>query len=278
MAFCASCGAQMTEGTAFCGSCGAPVGGAAAVVTPVAASTGIASNVAGLLAYVLGPITGTIFLLVEPYRQDKFVRFHAFQSILYGIAAGVLFSIVGAVLSLISMLTLGIGALLYIPVYLLLSLLFFLYWLFLLYKAYNNERYMVPYIGTIAASASDMPAGSSNLYGFLAYVLWFITGIILLMDDSTKQDKFVRFHAYQSIFFSVAMFVLWIFYWIFGLVFGVAVAITGGFFLHLLVFLVFRLVSLAMYGYYLFIMSKAYQNELYKVPVIGDLAAKQAGV
>ena len=42
-------------------------------------STGLAENVAGLLCYVLGWISGLIFILIEP--ENKFVRFHAIQSI-----------------------------------------------------------------------------------------------------------------------------------------------------------------------------------------------------
>ena len=277
MAFCANCGAQLAEGTAFCGSCGAAVGGAAPAA-PVAAhaptsaaSSGMASNVAGLLAYVLGPITGAAFLLIEPYRQDKFVRFHAFQSIFGFLAVWIFFAALRFVISALTMVTFGLGALLHLVVSLPLAVLVFLYWLFLLYEAYSNKRHMIPYIGTIAASASDLPAASSNVNGFLAYVLWFITGIILLLKESTKQDKFVRFHAFQSIFFSVAMFVLWIINLV--LVFGMAV-VGGFFFISPLI----RLVWLALYAYYLLVMSKAYRNEVYKVPVLGDLAAKQAGV
>jgi uncharacterized membrane protein len=274
MAFCAKCGAQMTEGTSFCGSCGAPVGSVAPVASPApayAASSGMASNVAGLLAYVLGPITGTVFLLVDPYRQDKFVRFHAFQSIFYFLTVWILFSALGFVISLLTMLTFGFGALLHLVVTLPFTLVVFVYWLFLLYKAYNNERHMIPAIGKIAASASELPAASSNVNGFLAYVLWFITGIILLLSDSTKQDRFVRFHAFQSIFFTAAIFVIWLIY----AVLVVGMAVLGGF---LFIYPLVRLLSLAVYLYYLHVMSKAYHHDLYKVPVIGNLAAKQAGL
>ncbi len=81
MAFCARCGAQMAEGTTFCGSCGAAVGGAAVGGTPPAAapsiaSTGITANVAGALAYFTF-IPAIIFLVVDPYKNDKFIRFHS---------------------------------------------------------------------------------------------------------------------------------------------------------------------------------------------------------
>jgi uncharacterized membrane protein len=80
----------------------------------------------------------------------------------------------------------------------------------------------------------------------------------------------VRFHALQSIFFSAAWFVLWMIYAIFilGMIF------TGGIYF---VYPLMRVIWLGIYGYYLLLMSKALGNEMYKVPVLGDLAAKQAG-
>ncbi|WP_318010792.1 hypothetical protein [Bacillus sp. RAR_GA_16] len=47
--------------------------------TPRKTSSGLEENVAGLLTYVLGFVTGIIFLLIE--KENKFVRFHAMQSI-----------------------------------------------------------------------------------------------------------------------------------------------------------------------------------------------------
>src|SRR5208283_370279 len=147
MAFCAKCGTQLAEGVSFCASCGTPVGsGAGGPATPAGAGTAMSSNVAGLLTYALGPITGVVFLLLEPYRQDKFVRFHAFQSILFGIAWGVFFSVLGLLLSLLTVLTFGLGAFVHLGVMLLFILASFLFWLFLAFKAYSNERFMVPYI------------------------------------------------------------------------------------------------------------------------------------
>lgn len=53
----------------------------------LAANSGLAPNLAGELAYVLGLITGIVFLVLEPYKHDRFVRFHAIQSILFCVAA-----------------------------------------------------------------------------------------------------------------------------------------------------------------------------------------------
>jgi uncharacterized membrane protein len=155
MAFCGKCGLAIADGAAFCGSCGAPAG-----APPVSAPAGtpppppaatqsgqMSSNVAGLLAYILGLITGIIFLVIEPYKNDRFVRFHAFQSIFFCIALivfSILWSIVGVMLgSILGSLWWAVG--------LIIRLGFFLLWLFVMYKAYNNERYMLPVIGDMAA-------------------------------------------------------------------------------------------------------------------------------
>jgi len=111
----------------------------------------MSSNVAGLLAYILGFITGIIFLVLEPYNKDKFVRFHAFQSIFFSVAL-IAFWIVWTILSaVLGVVTFGIMAVVMAIIGLLIALVIFGYWIFLMYKAYNNERYMIPFIGPLAA-------------------------------------------------------------------------------------------------------------------------------
>lgn len=108
-------------------------------------------NVAGLLTYVFGLITGVIFLVIEPYKNDRFVRFHAFQSIFFNVAVIVLFIAWGILTAILVAVTGGILALLMFPLTLLIYLGIFIYWIFLMYKAYNNERHMIPFIGELAA-------------------------------------------------------------------------------------------------------------------------------
>ena len=158
MAFCANCGAALTDGAGFCASCGKQVGGApqaapsgsqVATVVPTA-SSGLASNAAAALSYLLGLITGIIFLVLEPYKRDRFVRFHAMQSILFCAAAivfSIAWSIVWGILFSIS------GSLIFIdvPLRLAISLALFLFWLFVMYQAYNQREYRIPIIGAIAA-------------------------------------------------------------------------------------------------------------------------------
>ena len=173
MAFCANCGAAVTQETGFCGSCGKPVGAAtqptavqaaaptmqasAPVMQPVAVggpapatASGLTSNVAGALAYILGFITGIIFLVIEPYKHDRFVRFHAMQSILYS-AFGIVFRVAWWILVDALTSVSAWMALLLLPVGLVISLGLFGFWIFLMYQAYCNREFRIPIIGAIAA-------------------------------------------------------------------------------------------------------------------------------
>lgn len=160
MAFCANCGAALSEGVGFCGSCGKPTGVASPapatgpqVVTassPAVGTSGLTSNVAAALSYVLGLITGIIFLVLEPYKHDRFVRFHAMQSILF-CAAAIVFSIAWSILVNIMINISGWTAVALTPIALVISLGFFLFWLFLMYQAYSRREFRIPFIGGIAA-------------------------------------------------------------------------------------------------------------------------------
>lgn len=93
-------------------------------------------NVMGAAAYLLGPLTGVIFLLLE--KKDKFIRFHAMQST---ILFGGLF-VLNFALGFIPLLGWLAG--------LILSMASFVLWIVLMWKAFNGEEYEVPYIGKIA--------------------------------------------------------------------------------------------------------------------------------
>lgn len=149
MANCAKCGAALNEGATFCGACGAPVaaagGGAPApAAAGTATSGGLTSNVAGALAYFT-IIPAIIFLVAEPYNRDRFVRFHAFQCLFLAAATFGLFVVVG-IFSMIPIIGWVIG-LLVMP---LMGLAVFGVVVFTMYKAYNNEKFMLPVIGKLA--------------------------------------------------------------------------------------------------------------------------------
>jgi uncharacterized membrane protein len=117
---------------------------------PAASSEGLSENVAGLLCYVLGWLTGIIFILID---KRPFVRFHAAQSIvvfgaltLLRIGFGIVMSIGGAV---------GFG--LWALISMVLGLLTVILWILLMIKAYQHELFRVP----IAAPIADGIAGKS---------------------------------------------------------------------------------------------------------------------
>lgn len=174
MAFCAKCGTQLNQGVAFCGSCGTPVGavaapaagpaGAPAPAAPAAppmgtAASGMTSNTSAMLTYIpfVGWIIAIVFAVTEPYKSDKFVRFHAFQSIFFAIACFVIsfgLTIVSFALSamFLSSWSTGFSMLgLLISFFWIVRLAMLAGWLFLMFKAYNNERFVLPVIGPMAA-------------------------------------------------------------------------------------------------------------------------------
>ena len=156
MAFCAKCGASLNAGAAFCPSCGAVVGATPgptppAPIGPPVTAAPKSSNVAAALSYLLGFITGIIFLVIEPYRRDSFVRFHAFQSIFLSAGYVILSIVWGAVFGVMVVASFGFLWTVLAGVWVLVRIAFFVLWLFMMYKAYNNERYQLPFIGPIAA-------------------------------------------------------------------------------------------------------------------------------
>ena len=102
--------------------------------------TGIKPNIEALLAYLLGFVTGLIFLLIE--KNNKFVRFHAMQSTL--VFGGIILLYI--VLALVPI----IGWLILVVLSAILPLVSFILWLVLMWKAYNGERYKLPYFGNLA--------------------------------------------------------------------------------------------------------------------------------
>jgi uncharacterized membrane protein len=112
-----------------------------------------------------------------------------------------------------------------------------------------------------------------NVAGALAYLGGFITGIIFLAIEPHNKNSFVRFHAFQSIFLSVAYIVFFV---IWRSVFGTLFYVDAGF-VWSLAAIVGSLARVAFFLLCLFMMFKAYNNERYSLPVIGPLAAKQAG-
>src|SRR5579863_1694997 len=145
MAHCTKCGAAVADNAGFCPACGArqivqgsiPSSGGPIVAT----QTGMAENVAGMLCYLLGWVTGLVFFLID---KRPSVQFHARQSIV----------IFGA-LQIIQ--TIGIFAgfaiwglhFLLVPV---VGLIATVLWIVLMIKAYQGVRFRVPVAADIADS------------------------------------------------------------------------------------------------------------------------------
>ena len=148
MPFCSSCGTEVGAEAGFCPKCGKSLSAAPAVTGAGAtAGTGLQENVAGLLAYVLGWVTGLIFFLID---KRPFVRFHAMQSI---IAFGALFVLqyvfvwggwFGGILGFALMGMIGS----------VIGLLALICWILCMVKAYQGQRFKLPLIGDMAENYS----------------------------------------------------------------------------------------------------------------------------
>ena len=112
------------------------------------------SHVIAALSYLLGFITGLIFLYVEPYNQDEFVRFHARQSIGFSVAWFAINVIVGVFIAVLpQFLSVILSFLLDI-----INIALAVYWIFLMYKAYIGERYRIPELADVVDSIAGSPA------------------------------------------------------------------------------------------------------------------------
>ena len=96
-------------------------------------ATGLKKETSGALAYVLGPITGVIFLILD---KDPFVRFHAMQSIV----------VLGGLIVFDQILALTVFLAVLIP---LIGILGFVLWLMLIYKAWMGVEWEVPMAGKV---------------------------------------------------------------------------------------------------------------------------------
>jgi uncharacterized membrane protein len=95
--------------------------------------TGLKKTTSGALAYVLGPITGVIFLIID---KDPFVKFHAMQSIVVFVVLFVLQWVLGITIILF-------------PLAALVGVVSFVLWLVLIYKAWQGQEWEVPVLGKV---------------------------------------------------------------------------------------------------------------------------------
>lgn len=97
-----------------------------------------------------------------------------------------------------------------------------------------------------------------NVAGALCYALGWVSGIIFLIVE--KDSRFVRFHAMQSIIvYAIISVLYWVLGWLPGIVWLFLAPIVG----------------LAAFGLWIFLIIKAYQGQMVKLPIAGDIAMKQ---
>lgn len=110
-----------------------------------------------------------------------------------------------------------------------------------------------------ASTKSQKPQLEPNVMAALSYAIPLVMGIVVILTE--KENKFVRFHAFQSI--------------IFGLVWYGASAIAGSLTVVLIGFILSPIVTVAGVALWFFLMWKAYSNLEYQLPFVGKIAYDQ---
>lgn len=115
---------------------------------PAPSTGGLADNVAGLLVYLIG-ILAIVFLLIEPYNKNKFVRFHCFQCIFFW--CGVVALNIGVMVLSFAMAAISnsLGAVIGI-LWMVLPIAYFVGWIMCIIKAYQGQMWKLPLVGNFA--------------------------------------------------------------------------------------------------------------------------------
>jgi uncharacterized membrane protein len=143
--FCPQCAVEMPENSAVCPNCGH------AVLTAVRARGTVGvfpENIAGALAYIT-VFPAIVFLLIDPYRRNRFVRFHALQCLFLWLAL-FLIAAVMRVLEPVLFLIPSFGYLLFLLIAVVVTLGAFVTWLVLVIKALQGEGFKLPVVGELA--------------------------------------------------------------------------------------------------------------------------------
>jgi len=148
---CSQCGAQMPDNSVFCPACGrnssppAPVRDEAPVLN---------DKLVGVIAYFTF-IPPVVLLLIEPFKNNRFIRFHAFQSIFLTIAALALWLAVRLAFVVFALIPV-IGHLLTLLFAMIFTLGLFVLWILLLVKVLQGEKFKLPLIGDLAERQTDL--------------------------------------------------------------------------------------------------------------------------
>ena len=122
--------------------------------------TGLDENIASLLAYAFGWVSGLILFLME--KDNRRVRFHAMQSILLNVAVVVVAIVLGIVISIlifilgqISGVLAGIATILWFLGWLLFGVVIFAIWVLCMVRAYQGKVFKLPFIGDMAEKIAN---------------------------------------------------------------------------------------------------------------------------
>jgi uncharacterized membrane protein len=143
--FCVSCGSQISDESNVCSKCGQPAyqaAGGGTVAAPSAGAAGLTDNIAGMLAYVT-IIPAIVFLLLEPYNRNRFIRFHSFQCIFLCIV------LVAIHIVLLAVPIIGWAISIFV------NLGSLVLWIVLLLKAYQGQMFKLPVIGDLAEKQAN---------------------------------------------------------------------------------------------------------------------------
>ena len=120
------------------------------MTTSERSSTGLDANIAAALSYFLGLLSGAVFFGIE--TESRFVKFHAMQSMLVSVAAIVVYIAYTIVFMILWRLPFvgWIAGIFGTLGWALLALAFLGLWLFCMFKAFQGERFKLPYLGEVA--------------------------------------------------------------------------------------------------------------------------------
>jgi uncharacterized membrane protein len=124
------------------------------------------------------------------------------------------------------------------------------------------------YAGTTTTSSAPL---ADNIAGMLAYFT-IIPAIVFLLVEPYNRNRFVRFHSFQCLFTAVGLIVVQVALVILSSVLHF-IPVIG----WIVTALLWPLYGLCVLGLWLLLVIKAYQGQMFKLPIVGDLAEKQAG-
>lgn len=136
---CSGCGSPLPSAGSFCPACGTRQ-----ATKPVLGTTGgMPDRIAGALAY-LTVLPAVFFLLREPFKRNRFIRFHSWQSIMLAAVTVLLFTTVVLAMGRVAMILAGA----------ILAVGWFILWLVLIVKALQGEMFELPLLGKLAEKQS----------------------------------------------------------------------------------------------------------------------------